>query len=154
MLQYKIPQNVQVEDTIIGPITMRQLIILGVGGGAAYMIYIYLEKTYLFETWGPPVILISLLTVCVAFVKVRGITFVRWVLLMIESLMLPRQRVWDKRQSVRFLWQYTLSGGSNTLAEKNEKNAGKKNSLQKKEEQVDKLEEISKNLDISNIFRK
>lgn len=31
-MQYKIPQNVQIEDKIVGPLTLKQLIICGVGG--------------------------------------------------------------------------------------------------------------------------
>lgn len=29
-MQYKIPQNVQIEDKIVGPLTMKQLIICGI----------------------------------------------------------------------------------------------------------------------------
>ena len=43
-MQYKVPQDVQREDTIIGPLTLKQLGILGVGGGIAYGIYISLGK--------------------------------------------------------------------------------------------------------------
>ena len=35
----KIPQNVYVEDRIIGPITLRHLIICGLGGGISYALY-------------------------------------------------------------------------------------------------------------------
>lgn len=29
-MQYKIPQNVQLEDKIVGPLTLKQLIIVGI----------------------------------------------------------------------------------------------------------------------------
>ena len=35
----KIPQNVYVEDRIVGPITLRQLIITGIGAGIGYTFY-------------------------------------------------------------------------------------------------------------------
>ena len=53
MLQYKIPQDVQREDTIIGPITMRQLIICAIGGGIAYTLYMILSKSYYMSVWLP-----------------------------------------------------------------------------------------------------
>ena len=101
MLQYKVPQNVEMEDRIIGPITLRQLIILAVGGGIAYMLYLSLAPRYFAEVWLPPVALIVLLTAAIAFLKIQHIPFVRWVLLMIEAVALPRRRAWDKRASVR-----------------------------------------------------
>ena len=36
-MQYKIPQNVQIEDKIVGPLTLKQLGILGFGGATAYL---------------------------------------------------------------------------------------------------------------------
>ena len=35
-MRFKVPQDVQREDTIIGPITFKQLIIMIIGGGIGY----------------------------------------------------------------------------------------------------------------------
>ena len=48
-MQYKIPQNVRIEDKIVGPLTLKQLIILGVGGGITYAIYVALARVYYVE---------------------------------------------------------------------------------------------------------
>ncbi len=146
MLQYKIPQNVEVEDTIIGPITMKQLIIIGIGGGLAYVFYITLAKYHYIEVWGPPVGITSLITILIAFVEIRGISFVKWFLLMIEAMVLPRQRVWDKRQSTQFLYQ------SPTAIKKEEKKESKQDAQLKKEGKVNNLEELTKVLDTSEIL--
>lgn len=92
-MQFKVPQNVQREDTIIGPLTMKQLIIIGGGGGLAYAIYIILTKAgYFVEVWLPPVALIVIITVSFAFVKVHELTFYRFVLFFIEYTLLPKKR--------------------------------------------------------------
>ena len=35
-MQFKIPQDVQRADKIVGPLTLRELIIVGIGGGFTY----------------------------------------------------------------------------------------------------------------------
>jgi len=146
MLQYKIPQNVEVEDTIIGPITMKQLAILGAGGGVAYVIYISLAKTYAIQVWISPVATISLLTIAIAFVEIKHIKFVKWVLLMMEAMLLPPQRVWDKRQSTQFLFRQS------TVPVKKEPKKKEEDIYAKKQQQVNNLEELTKVLDVSSVL--
>ena len=45
-MQYKIPQNVGIEDKIVGPLTLRQLIIISVGVGISYVLFALLSKVY------------------------------------------------------------------------------------------------------------
>ena len=144
MLQYKIPQNVEIEDSIIGPITMRQLIIIAVGGGTAYVFYIVLAPTYYIETWGPPVFFFSILTVCVAFVSIKGIRFVRWIFLMIEAFMMPRQRMWDKEESTQFLFPQAGSIKKETKIKKKTEQ-----SKEEEEEETNQLDELTKSLNLS-----
>lgn len=93
-MQYKVPQNVQREDTIIGPLTLKQMIILGVGGGICYAIYVSLSKTYYLEIWLPPVVIISGITLAFAFLKIHSLPFHEFLMDFIEYHLLPRQRNW------------------------------------------------------------
>ncbi|EKD92606.1 MAG: hypothetical protein ACD_28C00388G0003 [uncultured bacterium] len=93
-MQFKIPQNVQMEDKIVGPITLKQLIILGVGGGIDYFLYISLAKVYVLTVWMIPVAIIGLLTLAIAFLKIQGIPFANYVLLSIEFYFKPQKRLW------------------------------------------------------------
>lgn len=95
-MQFKIPQNVQIADKIVGPLTFRQLITLGIGGGLTYFIYVSLAQRYFAEVWLPPVLILSLFTLAFTFVKPLGVTFGHYVLLLIEFWMKPRKRVWIK----------------------------------------------------------
>jgi hypothetical protein len=151
MLQYKIPQNVEVEDTIIGPITMRQLIILAIGGGIAYLFYITLAKSYFFEVWGPPVIFFSLTSICIAFVRIKNISFIKWVLLMIEYMMLPKKRIWDKRQSTQFIFQQ-ISPSTAATKSSQEKKLKMDQKAESKKQGISQLEDITKALDVSSVL--
>ena len=149
MLQYKIPSNVEVEDKIVGPLTLRQLIICGIGFGIAYIFYISLAKNYYWETWAPPVVIFCLLTIAIAFVEVRHVSFTKWVFLMLEAMINPSKRIWDKQESTRFLWA-TMSAAP----PKPEKKEKKKEELRiEAEKKMDNLSEITRNLDILSVTK-
>jgi len=93
-MQFKVPQDVQRADTIIGPITMTQLIILGIGGGICYAIYVSLAKTYFIEIWLPPVAVLGALTLAFAFLKIHELPFHVFIMNLLEYYLLPRKRVW------------------------------------------------------------
>lgn len=93
-MQYKIPQNVQIEDKIVGPLTLKQLIICGVGGGLTYVIYLSLAKVYFIEVWIGPVAILGLLTLALAFLKIHDIPFLKYILLIIEYSRNIQKRKW------------------------------------------------------------
>lgn len=109
MLQYKIPQDVQIEDRITSFLTVRQMIVSAIGGGIAYVVYISLVDRYYAEVWLPPVVLIIALTLAIAFVKINGLSFVKWVLLLMEFLINPRKRVWEKTKSDEIIFNFVTS---------------------------------------------
>jgi len=102
-MQFKVPQDVQRADTIVGPLTWKQLIILGAGGGIAYAIYISLAKSYYMEVWLPPVVVVGALTMALAFIKIHGLDFERFLLCFIEYHFLPKKRIWQKGQAESFV---------------------------------------------------
>ena len=95
-MQAKVPQNVQREDTIVGPLTLNQLIITGVGGGITYGIYTGLASVYTWPVWIMPTFLGASITIAFAFVKVHELTFTQYLLSGIVYLFLPRKRIWIK----------------------------------------------------------
>lgn len=102
-MQYKVPQDVQREDTIIGPVTLKQMGILGAGGGLAYGIYITLAKAYFIEIWLPPVAFISLVTLAFAFLKIYGLPFHQFLMNLIEYYVLARKRIWIQGTGIPFI---------------------------------------------------
>jgi hypothetical protein len=96
-MQYKIPQDVQREDRIVGPLTLRQMIICGIGFSAAYAIFTTLGRDYIWVTWFIPVAVITLITVVFAFIKPLNLNFEKYILYALEFyLILPRKRFWLK----------------------------------------------------------
>lgn len=95
-MQFKVPQDVQREDRIVGPLTLRQLVICGIGFTIAYAIYTVIGRDYELITALIPVIILGLITITFAFVKPLNLVFERYILFWIETLILPRKRYWLK----------------------------------------------------------
>ena len=98
----KIPQNVYIEDRIVGPLTLRQILIVAAGGGFSYALWASLSKTYgnigLFLTvlvWIPAAV-----SVLFAFVKVNDLSMAKLLLLFLERIQKPTIRTWAPRQGI------------------------------------------------------
>ena len=104
----KIPQNVYVEDRIVGPVTLRQLIILLGTGGFSYAIWTGI-KNQLGAASLPITILCwipFLIGIVFAFVRIQGIGLMRFILLMVEKLEKPSMRQWSPRRGITINFQY------------------------------------------------
>src|SRR3989338_5471033 len=92
----KIPQNVYVEDRIIGPITLKHLILLGIGAGISYAIFASVQKAgvtnvlVLSVCWIPAVIAAAF-----AFFKINDLSLFNIILLSVEGFNKPSQRYWS-----------------------------------------------------------
>jgi hypothetical protein len=102
MQQFVIPQFIDVEDKIIGPITTRQFIILL---GVTIILFIaYKLLTFLyFLAFGIPVFGLGIV---LAFIKVNGQPFHFFLLNLIQTMRRPKLRVWNKESTVDELRQY------------------------------------------------
>lgn len=139
-MQYKIPQNVQMADHIVGPLTLRHMIILGIGGGFAYVLYVVLARSYYMEIWLPPVAIVSIITILFAFVKIYNVSFAKFIILFFEHIFVPRKRKWQKASADVKMQKYLPK-----------QKVSKKNKLHTKEAKntktLNKLNDISKILD-------
>lgn len=96
MLQYKIPQNVGIEDKIVGPLTLRQLIIIAVGAGTSYVLFALLSKAYEMNAIEYVVIALpALFAVASALIRINDISLPKFILLTLEYNIKPRRRHWD-----------------------------------------------------------
>jgi hypothetical protein len=92
MQQFVIPQFIDVEDKIVGPLTTRQFIILLAVTIILFIAYKLLTFFY-FLAFGIPVFGIG---VTLAFVKINGQPFHFFLLNLIQTLRRPSLRVWNK----------------------------------------------------------
>ena len=93
-MQFKVPQNISMEDRIAGPLTMIQFIILVLSGGVAWLEYNILA------VFGSISGVIAVFIFCVgAFLAVgqfNGQPMYRFFRYMLMFALTPRTRVWHK----------------------------------------------------------
>lgn len=94
--QFVVPQFLDVEPRIFGPVTIRQFAILIVVGILEFIIYRVFLSLIAVLGIGIPVLFVGLV---LAFGKVNGQPMHYIVLNMIQTLRRPGLRVWDKRLS-------------------------------------------------------
>lgn len=90
--KFIVPQFIDSEDRIWGPITVRQFILLVVGGLFIFLSYKLSDfALFIFQT-----VLIAIFVGTFAFLKVNGAPFHMFILNLIDTLTKPRIRVWRK----------------------------------------------------------
>ncbi|MDD5749673.1 MAG: PrgI family protein [Patescibacteria group bacterium] len=90
--RFIVPQFIDAENKIWGPITIRQFIIVMVGGLFIFLAY----KLSDFSLFLLQAFLTVVLTIVFAFYKVNGAPFHLFALNFIETLKKPNVRVWRK----------------------------------------------------------
>jgi len=101
MQQFVIPQFIDVEDKIFGPVTTRQFIIMLIAGLiifisfklADFMLFIIILAS------------VGIFALILAFVKINGQTFHYFILNILQSMRRPSRRIWWKRYSKKELNQ-------------------------------------------------
>lgn len=91
MLQFTVPQFIDVEDKIIGPITVRQFLIILAGGLFIAISY----KIFDFSAFVTVGLLIFGLSGILAFLKINGRPFHFFILNLIQTFKRTRLRVWN-----------------------------------------------------------
>jgi hypothetical protein len=94
-MQFKVPQNVDMQDRIIGPLTLSQFFYLLFGGVIIYILFGKLAVNgYGFFFW-ILALPIGAFSFAMAFLKVQDRPFPMFFMAMIKYLTLPRARVWQ-----------------------------------------------------------
>lgn len=95
MDRFTVPQFIEVEDKIIGPITVRQFIIILVDGIFLAVVYKLADLTLFILM----LVLFGGFGMVLAFVKINGQTFHYFLLNVFETLKKPAVRIWQKKYS-------------------------------------------------------
>ncbi len=97
MSQYKVPQNVEAEDTILGPLTIKQFIYVVIAIGWGFLCW---------RVFGvAPIIAIFLILpisgplLALGLIRREGQSFETYFIAMIRFVLVPRKRTWLKDQS-------------------------------------------------------
>lgn len=98
MAQYKVPQNVESEDKLLGPLTMKQFIYAIIGLGWGFLIWRVLlpggpaSYPFMFILITP----ISGFMLLLAFGKREEQSFENYLIALIRFTVMPRKRIWMK----------------------------------------------------------
>lgn len=100
----KVPNDVQREDTILLFITLKQLIILLIGGGISYTMFVSINKTYeLNEVQQTLIWIPAAIAAMFAFFKIKGMTMLQFALLAFEKIFRPPRRYWVQNGGIPFV---------------------------------------------------
>lgn len=94
-MQFKVPQNIDMQDKIIGPLTLGQFFYLLFGGLIIYILFNRLVLNgygFFFFVLAIP---IGLMSFALAFIKVQDRPFPMFVSALIKYMQSPRSRVWQ-----------------------------------------------------------
>ncbi len=92
MEQFVIPQFIDVEDKIIGPITVRQFIIILVGVFVDFIAYKLTDFTFFIVLF----FIVLFFIVLFAFIRINGQPFHFFVINFIQTFRRPRLQIWYK----------------------------------------------------------
>lgn len=95
MQQFVVPQFIEVEDKIFGPITTRQFLILLVAGTIVFLAYRFADFTLFIFL----LVFVGGFALVLAFVKVHGQTFHYFLLNIFQTIKKPSLRIWKKGYS-------------------------------------------------------
>ena len=102
MRQFVVPQFIDIESKIIGPITVRQFIIMLVAGLFIFIAFKLSDFTlFVFEA-----VLITVIFGVVAFVRINGQPFHYYIVNLVQYLKKAKLRVWLKKTSDKELRMY------------------------------------------------
>jgi hypothetical protein len=91
VLRFKVPQNIDIQDRILGPLTMVQFIYAVVGGGLCYAAFIAIPSPFSFIFIVP----IALFVTALIFLKINERPFLDFMVSIIEFSSTPKQRIWQ-----------------------------------------------------------
>ena len=139
-MRYKVPQDVQREDQILWVLTLRQVIILIIGFGFSYMLFSSLNKQYELNQIEQILIWIpGAMAAALAFVKIKGIPLIKFILLLLEKLFRPAHRKWVKHGGDPFVSMTTPFSMTKEKKEKEE--------IIKKDVSLDRIKNLADILD-------
>lgn len=101
MSAFQVPQFIDVEDKVVGPLTLRQFLFVALAA-----VIIFLSKSiFAFWLWIMLSIVVGCLGIALAFVKVNGQPLSKVVLNGIKYLIRPRLYVWQRGEIKRKVYE-------------------------------------------------
>jgi len=106
-MRFQVPQFIEVEDKIFGPLTFKQFIYIGGGVGVAVILFLLLPR-FLAIIIALPIVVFS---AALAFYKVHGKPFINVVEAFVKYTFTNKLYIWKKEDKVVDSRQQTVDGG-------------------------------------------
>lgn len=90
--QYQVPQFIDVEDKVVGPMTLRQFFIVAGGIGISVLLFIMLRLAFAIVLSVP----IVTFAFALAFIKINGMPFWRYLMAAVGFAARPQEYFWRK----------------------------------------------------------
>lgn len=94
-MRFQVPQFIEVEDKIFGPLTLKQFIYLAGGAGVSFLIYLMLDSIFLSLL---PITIIMAFSFALAFYKINNKPFIQIVEAAVKYFVGAKLYIWKKEQ--------------------------------------------------------
>lgn len=94
-MQFQVPQFIETEDKIVGPMTLKQFIYIGVAAGIDFLLF-FAIRTWL---WFIFAFFITALGVSLAFVKINGRPLISVIVSALRFYWSPQTFVWQQEHA-------------------------------------------------------
>src|SRR3989304_2002754 len=94
MAQFQVPQFIETEDKIVGPLTIKQFLYLAAAGAISFLLFFVLN-TYL---WFIITAIIATLATALAFIKYNGRPLINMIFSGLKYLWNPRMYLWQRAE--------------------------------------------------------
>lgn len=113
MKQFQVPQFIDVEDRILGPITMRQFFIMLIPLGVGIVLY------FLLKFWLVVIIIIPVIGTCAlfAFLKPYGMSFSRFFAAFLTFSLKPKMYIWKHEEEEKIVLAEEVQSQSTMLGQ-------------------------------------
>lgn len=94
MAQFQVPQFIETEDKIVGPLTIRQFLYLAAAAAIAFLLFFFVELWL----WLIFAAIFGFIAALFAFVKVNGRSFEKIILVAFKYYWGPRLYLWQRKK--------------------------------------------------------
>lgn len=95
-MRFKVPQNIDMPDRVLGPLTLVQFVYAVIGFGGAYVVFNAFPMPLSFIFALP----IAALTFAIIFIKINERPFTQFLLSLMAFITRPKVRTWQKSHSL------------------------------------------------------
>jgi len=144
MSQYQVPQFIDIEDKVFGPLTIKQFLYLG--GGALINVIVYnIFKPWVVIVLGLPFAVFAL---ALAFYKYNGVPFPKVFMSMVKYVFSKKLYLWKKKEA-----EGSVLAGLETLPHENTQSKKLYVEPPKHKRQSQKLQDLAWTLDVHQFPR-